>query len=181
MANPKSDVRLTVHRATHQIGGNSIELDTADGHRIILDVGRPLEAPQDARHLLPKSLDLTGAVDGVLISHPHQDHYGLLEDVPAAWPIYCGAATERLISLSSAIFGKELPHAFHPWKSAAAHQIGPFTVTPFLIDHSAFDAYMLLIEVHGNRLLYSGDFRTHGRKAALTKRLMAAPPENMDV
>ncbi len=181
MANPKSDVRLTVHRATHQIGGNSIELDTADGHRIILDVGRPLEAPQDARHLLPKSLDLTGAVDGVLISHPHQDHYGLLEDVPAAWPIYCGAATERLISLSSAIFGKELPHAFHPWKSAAAHQIGPFTVTPFLIDHSAFDAYMLLIEVHGNRLLYSGDFRTHGRTAALTKRLMAAPPENLDV
>ena len=57
MANPKSDVRLTVHRATHQIGGNCIELDTADGHRVILDVGRPLGAPQDARHLLPKSLN----------------------------------------------------------------------------------------------------------------------------
>ena len=70
MANPKSDVRLTVHRATHQIGGNCIELDAADGHRIILDVGRPLDAPQDACHLLPKTLDLAGAVDGVLISHP---------------------------------------------------------------------------------------------------------------
>jgi len=179
--NPKSEVHLTVHRATHQIGGNCIELSTADGHRIILDVGRPLEAPQDARHLLPKSLDLAGAVDGVLISHPHQDHYGLLEDVPAGWPIYCGAATERLIRLSSAIFGKELPHAFHSWKSGHALQIGPFTVTPMLIDHSAFDAYMVLIEVHGKRVLYSGDFRTHGRKSALTKRLMAAPPKNVDV
>jgi ribonuclease J len=156
-------------------------LDEAGGHRILLDVGRPLDAPQDGCQLLPKSLDLSGAVDGVIISHPHQDHYGLLEDVPAAWPIYCGAATERLIRLTSAIFGKELPNAFHPWKSGAALQIGPFTVTPFLIDHSAFDAYMVLIEVHGKRVFYSGDFRTHGRKSALTKRLMAAPPKNVDV
>jgi ribonuclease J len=37
------------------------------------------------------------------------------------------------------------------------------------------------IEVHGKRVLYSGDFRTHGRKSGLTTRLMAAPPENVDV
>jgi ribonuclease J len=119
--------------------------------------------------------------DGILISHPHQDHYGLLEEVPAAWPIYCGVATERLIKLSSAIFGKRLRHAFHPWKSGAALQVGPFTLTPYLIDHSAFDAYMVLIEVHGKSVLYSGDFRTHGRKSALTQRLMAAPPKDVDV
>ena len=181
MANPISDVRLTVHRATHQIGGNCIELCTTDGHRILLDVGRPLDAPQDACHLLPKSLDLAGAMDGVLISHPHQDHYGLLEDVPTEWPIYCGAATERLIRLTSAIFGKELSHAFHSWKSGAALQIGPFAVTPFLIDHSAFDAYMVLVEVHGKRIFYSGDFRTHGRKSVLTEKLIAVPPKNIDV
>ena len=175
------DVRLTVHRSAHEIGGNCIEITEDGGHRIILDVGRPLDAPADAKSLLPRSLDLEAPCDGILISHPHQDHYGLLEEAPAGWPIYCGAATERLIRLSSAIFGKELPHAFHPWKNGTAFQIGPFTLTPFLIDHSAFDAYMVLIEVHGRRLLYSGDFRTHGRKSALTKRLMAAPPENIDV
>lgn len=70
---------------------------------------------------------------------------------------------------------------FHPWKSGRALQIGPFAVTPFLIDHSAFDAYMMLVEVHGKRVLYSGDFRTHGRKSVLTKRLMAVPPKNIDV
>jgi ribonuclease J len=174
-------VQLTVHRATHEIGGNCIELSTSDGHRIILDVGRPLDAPQDVRNLLPKSLDLKAAVDGVLITHPHQDHYGLLEDVPAGWPIYSGAATERLIRLSSAIFGKKLPHVFQLWKSGAKIDIGPFTVTPFLIDHSAFDAYMLLIDVQGKRILYSGDFRIHGRKSTLTRKLMATPPENIDV
>jgi ribonuclease J len=86
-----TSVQLTVHRATQQIGGNCIELST-DGHRIILDVGRPLDAPQDARGLLPKSLDVTSPMGGVLISHPHQDHYGLLEDVPPGWPIYSGEA-----------------------------------------------------------------------------------------
>jgi ribonuclease J len=40
---------------------------------------------------------------------------------------------------------------------------------------------MVLIEVHGKRVFYSGDFRTHGRKAALTRRLMAAPPKSVDV
>jgi ribonuclease J len=181
MTHRRIDVRLTVHRATQEIGGNCIQLSTADGYRIILDVGRPLGAPQNAQRLLPRSLDLKAAVDGVLISHPHQDHYGLLDEAPVEWPIYCGPATERLIRLSSAIFGKSLPHVFHPWKSAAAFQVGPFTVTPFLIDHSAFDAYMLLIDVHGKRVLYSGDFRNHGRKSVLTKKLMAAPPTNLDV
>jgi ribonuclease J len=176
-----SGVQLTVHRATRDIGGNCIELSTSDGHRIILDVGRPLDAPQHARQLLPKSLDLNAGVDGVLITHPHQDHYGLLEDIPAGWRIYSGPATERLIRLSSAIFGKELPHVFHSWKSGAKFDIGPFAVTPFLIDHSAFDAYMLLIEIQGKRILYSGDFRIHGRKSTLTRRLMATPPENLDV
>jgi ribonuclease J len=123
MANSKSDVHLTVHRATHQIGGNCIEIVTGD-HRIVLDVGRPLDAPQDARDLLPKSLDLAAPCDGVLISHPHQDHYGLLDELPAGWPIYCGTGTERLIRLTSAIFGKEFPHAFHPWRSGAHFRLG---------------------------------------------------------
>ena len=175
------DIRFTVHCSAHEIGGNCIEIADDGGHRIILDVGRPLDGAADAKSLLPRSLDLAAPCDGVLISHPHQDHYGLLDDVPAGWPIYCGAATERLIRLTSTIFGKEFPHAFHPWKSGAALQVGPFTVTPFLIDHSAFDAYMMLIEVHGKSVLYSDDFRTHGRKSVLTKRLMAVPPENIDV
>ena len=40
---------------------------------------------------------------------------------------------------------------------------------------------MLLIEVEGKRVLYSGDFRTHGRKSKLVERMMASPPPNLDV
>ncbi len=58
--------------------------------------------------------------------------------------------------------------------------LGPFRVTPFLVDHSAYDAYALLVEADGRRLFYSGDFRAHGRKAALLEKLVAAPPAGID-
>jgi ribonuclease J len=45
-------------------------------------------------------------------------------------------------------------------------------------DQSAADPWS---SEHGKRILYSGDFRTHGRKSALPQRLMKAPPANLDV
>src|SRR4051812_43232723 len=50
-----------------------------------------------------------------------------------------------------------------------------------LTDHSAFDAYMLLIEGAGKRILYTGDFRRHGRKSVLVDRIIANPPADIDV
>ena len=58
--------------------------------------------------------------------------------------------------------------------------LGVFRVTPYLVDHSAFDAYSLLIEANGKRLFYSGDFRGHGRKGKLFERMLAHPPTDID-
>lgn len=173
-------VRLTVHRSTREIGGNCIEI-AADGGRILLDIGRPLDTPNDAADLLPKTLDVGTPVDGLLISHPHQDHYGLLNEAPADWPVFCGEPTGLLIRLTSNVSGKVHQHRFTHWKSGVRTNVGPFAVTPYLTDHSAFDAHMLLIEVEGKRILYSGDFRIHGRKSRLVERMLATPPPNVDV
>lgn len=176
-----SDLTLTIHRAANEIGGNCIELSAADGSRILLDAGRPLDAPEGVYEcLIPKTLDVSRPVCGVLLSHPHQDHYGLLDELPPEWPIYCGKASEKLIRLTSGIFKKVPQQTFYNWESGKPFALGPFTITPLLTDHSAFDAYMLLIEVAGKRLLYSGDFRAHGRKSALVKRLMDSPPASVD-
>jgi ribonuclease J len=48
------------------------------------------------------------------------------------------------------------------------------------MDHSAFDAYALLVEAGGDRLLYSGDIRAHGRKSRLFERFVAQPPRDVD-
>jgi len=81
--------RLIVHRSAHQIGGNCIEI-TFQGHRLILDAGSPLDGKPEDGDSAPATLDTSTPVDGVIVSHPHQDHYGLLRGLPESWPVWCG-------------------------------------------------------------------------------------------
>jgi ribonuclease J len=173
-------MRLTIHRGAHEIGGTCIELVHSSGKRLILDAGRPLDAPKEATGLLPRTLDLSRPAT-VLICHPHQDHWGLIDELPGDWPVWTGAASARLIEITSRFARKPLVRQFLPWKAGVPFEIGPFRITPILTDHSAFDAAMLLIEADGRRLLYSGDFRRHGRKGVLVDRLMREPPRDLDL
>jgi ribonuclease J len=173
---------LTVHRSTHSIGGNCIEL-TCDGHRLLIDAGEPLDtddsvAPERA---IPATLDTAGDVDALVISHPHQDHYGLLTQLPQRWPVWCGKAAGILMDMTARVRGQRISGPLHEFRSGELFTVGPFSITPYLTDHSAFDAYMLLVECAGRRILYSGDFRRAGRKAVLVERMMAAPPKGVDV
>jgi ribonuclease J len=173
---------LTIHRAAHEIGGNCVEIRASGSQRLLIDAGRPLDAPTGASmDLLPKSLDTTQSVGAVLVSHPHQDHFGLVSALPQTWPLYCGRPTELLMRLSAGIVNETISHSIVNWQSGVRFEVGPFVVRPILTDHSAFDAHMLLIEVEGRRILYSGDFRLHGRKGALVRSLMRRPPADLDV
>lgn len=172
---------ITVHRGTRQIGGSCIEIAAANGERLILDAGRPLDSPHDAAGLLPATLDLSRPAH-VIISHPHMDHWGLIGDLPAHWPIWSGAFAARLMRLTASLFGQAFPPTINTWESRTEPlDIGGFRVMPYLTDHSAADAYMLLIERDGIRVLYTGDFRAHGRKAALVDRFLAHGPKDIDV
>lgn len=176
-----SNVRLCIHRAADTIGGNCIEIVAPAGERIFLDAGRPLDTPDDAPTPTPPSLDIDAPVRGVLLSHAHVDHCGLLGVLPAEWPVYCGEASETLLRLSAAMRKESIRQRCNHWQSEKPFSLGPFTITPRLIDHSAFDAYALQVDVAGKSILYSGDFRAHGRKAKLTELLMRKPPKNLDV
>lgn len=171
---------LTVHRGTQQIGGSCIEIEAADGARLILDAGRPLDAPRDAKDLLPKTLDITRPAN-VIISHPHMDHWGLINELPEAWPVWTGQKSADLMKLSAAIMGDPIKRAIQCWHNRSnSFDVGGYSITPYLTDHSALDAYMLLIEKDGRRIFYTGDFRTHGRKAVLVDNLLKNPPLNID-
>jgi len=177
-----SEPVLTVHRSAHEIGGNCIEL-TVDGHRLLLDAGEPLDSDDAATHTshIPATLDTSGNVDALVISHPHQDHWGLLTRLPQEWPVWCGQAAGILMEMTARVRRERIARQFHHYRSGETFSVGPFSITPYLTDHSAFDAYMLLIEFAGRRVLYSGDFRRTGRKAALVSRMLASPPTGVDV
>lgn len=176
-------MRVRIHRGAHEIGGNCVEVEH-DGSRIVLDVGRPLTAAWDDDVPLPEIAGLTEVDDGtlgVLISHYHADHWGLVDQVRAGLPIYMGAATQRI--LQAAAFwtrGLDIPVAGH-LEHRRPFELGPFTVTPYLNDHSAYDAYSLLVEAGGTRLFYTGDIRGHGRKSSIFEELLRDPPSDVDV
>jgi ribonuclease J len=176
-------VRIRIHRGTQQIGGTCIELE-AQGRRIVLDLGLPLDQ-EDSPELLPPVAGFHGPVDSLLavvISHPHMDHYGLVRHLPPAVPLAIGEAAARILNAAAQfILGAEPLHPAHTLKDHEPLQLGPFKITPYLVDHAAYDAYALLVEADGQRALYSGDFRGHGRKAALFERMLREPPQGIDV
>jgi len=177
-------MKVRIHRGAHEIGGNCIEIEARDGSRIVLDIGRPLGALRDDHVPLPSISGFDKPNDsllGLIITHGHQDHWGLVDQVPAHVPLYIGEAANRILN-EAAFFstGAALePTGF--LRHEQAFRLGPFTVTPFLNDHSAYDTYSLLVEADGRRLFYSADLQAHGRKARLFDALLCALRGKVDV
>jgi ribonuclease J len=176
-------MRVRIHRGAREVGGSCVEIQHG-GRRIVLDVGRPLDGGLDADLPLPAMPGLASgdpALLGVVVSHPHPDHYGLVAGADGSVPIYMGEAAQRVLA-EAAFFtpggGRFDVAGF--LRDREPFELGPFRITPYLMDHSAFDAYALLVEAGGQRLLYSGDVRAHGRKAGLFERFVAAPPGEVD-
>jgi ribonuclease J len=174
-----------IYRGAKEVGGSCVELET-QGFRILLDLGLPLSAATGDQVPLPPVAGLAERGDpgllGIVVSHGHPDHYGRMREVSRQVPIYMGAATERILRETAFYtpMGLDVGSAAHLVHREPL-QIGPFTITPFLTDHSAFDAYGLLVEADGRRLYYSGDLRGHGRKAGLFEEFLRNPPGSIDV
>lgn len=180
-------MRIRIHRGTREIGGTCIEIE-AQGKRIALDVGLPLDAPDEHLHeaLLPRVAGFQDADDSLLalvISHPHVDHYGLARYVHRDVPVYLGRDAHKIMKAARAWVpsGYAFEDPSHFIADRTPVRIGPFRITPYLVDHSAFDAYSLLVDADGKRVYYSGDFRAHGRKKALFDRMLAHPPQDIDI
>lgn len=194
-------MNLIIHRGTHEIGGSCVELK-AGNNRILIDFGIPLvtrdHKPFDANLLKGKTIqdlkaqgilpDIKGLykdekkeIDGILISHSHLDHYGFLQYVNPEIPIYLSQGAGILIDVSNIFVPTKVGKLnTNVISNKKRFKIGDFTVQPFLVDHSAFDALAFLVEAEGKSLFYSGDFRAHGRKAKLFKQIIERPPQNID-
>ncbi len=179
-------MKACIRRGASQIGGSAVELTSNAGERLIIDLGLPLDAEENTADLLPQISGLKNKTEdllGILISHPHQDHYALGLHIDKTIPVYMGKATAAIMNVSAQ---HNLPDAFifeniTAFESQKPFYIGSFKITPYLVDHSAYDAYAFLIEADDRRLFYSGDFRSHGRKGKLFDAIVKNPPQDIDV
>lgn len=176
-------MNFKIHRGTKEIGGSCVEIWT-DSTRIVVDFGMPLVNPDKtqfdsraiknlsvneliSKGILPdiKELYENKGNTALVLSHAHQDHFGLIKYANANCKIYLGKAIQKLIELTSIFTNQdwEISNSQH-FESGKPFFIGDIEITPYLMDHSAFDAYAFLVKAEGKSLFYSGDFRIHGRK-----------------
>jgi Ribonuclease HII/Metallo-beta-lactamase superfamily len=119
----------------------------------VLDLGRPLDAEPDDHVPLPTIPGLEGSDDslrGVVITHGHPDHYGLVGAIAPSVPMFIGEAAARVPREAS--FFSPTGIALQPDGFLADRRpfsAGPFELTPYLVDHSAFDAYALRVAAAG--------------------------------
>ena len=133
-------MRIRIHRGTKEIGGTCIEVE-AQGKRIVLDVGHESLLPR-----VPGFREPDDSLLGAVISHPHQDHYGLARHIRPEVPVYIGEDAHNILKAASAYVPNG--HAFAKPRfitHMTPVEVGPFRITPYLVDHSAFDAYALLV------------------------------------
>ena len=161
-------MRIIIHRGTHQIGGCVTEIRT-DNTRIFIDMGS--ELPDEDGNIPEETLTVEGVTqgdincDGVFFSHYHGDHIGMLSRILPGTPLYMGqAAKEVHLALQKRINPGLVPtiEMIQPFEAGEKIVIGDISITPLMVDHSAYDSYMFLIETEGKRILHTGDFRTHG-------------------
>ena len=133
---------LTIHRGSHEIGGTCIELESRGGTRIVLDLGAPLPRSEDTER---KETDMTlppvkglyaedlheAPVDALLISHAHQDHYGLMQSLGPDVPCFISEPTRRLVELTALYTGSGVSvNNYRTFTSGEAFVVGDFTIPP---------------------------------------------------
>lgn len=157
-------MKIHIHRGQNQIGGSVIEI-TSKTQRIFFDIGANMDDPgaseiPDVKGLFSGKRDC----DAVFISHYHADHMGLIAKLLPGIPVYMGETAFAIWKAAESY--KNHVVSFQPQfvRDREPVRIGEMVITPYQCDHSAYDSYMYLIEADGESVLYTGDFRGHGRR-----------------
>ena len=151
----------------NQIGG-CITVVSSPAGRVMIDFGENLPGAEAA----DLTLDwMAESVDAVLFTHYHDDHIGRFKEIPCNVPLYMGRVTRQVMT-TIAEYTKDTEALqilqdntrVHEIKAAKSFAVKDIRITPYLVDHSAFDAYMYLLETPDKTILHTGDFREHGHR-----------------
>ena len=157
--------KVIVHGAARSIGSSCVEL-TAGRDHLILDYGKPLEGEGPVPFKIPKKRFHRYQF---MLSHSHLDHCGYVNEIPKY--LYPINEKIRVLATERTIRAMELQNPdvqlrdIEPLCPDLVWGRHGFWYTFVYADHSASDACSLIISTKKNVILYTGDFRLHGRQS----------------
>jgi len=118
--------------------------------------------------------DLEANVDGILITHPHKDHFFGLSFINRNIPIYTGVFTKKIISAYYKCSKNSIRNNYgglkwNLFRTGDVLNIKGLKIIPVHVDHSIPAAYGFIIKTSKCNIVYTGDFRMHGPLSAMTQ------------
>lgn len=141
-------------------------------------------------------------INGLLLSHAHADHASYISHLREDLPIHCSEETYHILKAindttsgsfnditdSTVCFktytnkkgetsrAKDVvvERKYEPFKFNEGFQIDDVEVEPFRVDHSLSGATGYIIHTSSGTIVYTGDFRFHGRREKETIEFMEA-------
>lgn len=204
-------MEIICYGGVSEIGGNKILISDKDT-KLFLDFGKnyskekkyydpPFLQARSTEHLLelgilPKipgiyklkendNKNIEHEIRGVLISHPHGDHYDYTRFLKDDITIHCGEITKEIIMArecsgtkgpTSEYYmcnltkskGYEYYKKYQTFKTGNKLKIGDINYKPINVDHSVYGAFGYLLETDMGIICYSGDLRLHGPRYSMT-------------
>ncbi len=204
-------VGLTFHGGVDEIGGNKILLEDR-GSRIFLDFGKsyskerdffdfPLLQPRQEKHLIAthilpsiqglyKNDNTKPGISGILLSHPHGDHWDYIRYVKDEVPIGCvgvcreviearerssklGPSAEYYVSSLTAK-GPSTYKKFETFPETKTASFGGLSFEAYPVDHSIPGCVGFILHTSEGNIVYTGDLRFSGPRSQLSMRFKAA-------
>ncbi len=161
----KQALRIIPIGGLGEVGKNMMAYEY-DGQILVVDAG--LMFPENdmlgVDYIIPDFQylrDHADHVDGILITHGHEDHIGaiqhLLNIVPA--PVYATPLTRGLIEVKLARNGIASKVDLRTVQAGETIRIGPFQVETFHVCHSIPDAIGLGITTPAGLIVHTGDYK----------------------
>ncbi len=117
-------------------------------------------------------------IHAVFVSHAHFDHAGYLRFIDPEIPVHVGGGTRTILDAIDA--SGTTSYGEHRWQTFGgkrAIRVGGLEVVPYPVDHSVPHAYGFIVRTREGSVVYTGDFRQHGPRAALTAEFVEAAVE----
>ncbi len=151
----------------------------ANGLEVYFEFGLVPRVPK----LYSKSmLELTGLkyekpdIDAVFISHSHSDHTNHLSFLDESIPIYMGHGTHRIIETYHKLYSSFFDIGEHTdlrfFKTGDKIKVKHLVIEPIHVEHSVPGAYGFIVHTSKGPIVYTGDLRMHGPKAAMTREFI---------